>query len=145
LVLPSGHLRGPAAPQVREAEPTEDLARGGERGGLALSGQAKRQGCIFLDGQLGEQFAVLEDEPEPLAAERAEFLVGQLSEDAPLESDLAARDGQHSGQAVKQRRLARAALPADRRDLTTTEGDLRVPDRGGVTVEEVDVRGGQDF
>ncbi|AKJ13330.1 hypothetical protein ABB07_25845 [Streptomyces incarnatus] len=110
-----------------------------------MSSQTKRQGCVLLDGQFGEQFSVLEYESESLAADGAQLLVRQLRENAPLESDLASGYGKDSGQAVQQRRLARTALPSDRRDLTAAQGDFRIPDRGGVTVEEVDTHGGEDF
>ncbi|ALM39942.1 hypothetical protein SFR_3327 [Streptomyces sp. FR-008] len=101
-----------------------------------MPGEPQRQRCVLLDGQLGQQLAVLKHVPEPLSPQRRQLLVPERSVLPAFEAHRTGGRRQHSGQAVQQRTLAGPAAAGDRHDLTgheceigTLHGELRaVPD-----------------
>lgn len=145
LTLPARHLGRAAFAQLAEPEPLQHFSRRRERGLLALPGQAQRQRGVLLHGQLGEQFAVLEDEAEALAAQRTDFVVAEPAECPVLEPHLTACGGQHARQAVQQRGLAGTALPGDGHDLAAGDREVGVTDGQLRAVGEVDSRGTEYF
>src|SRR5947207_700574 len=70
LRLPAGHLPGPVPLQAVEAEPGKPLAGLPYRLGPPGAGQQQRERHVLLRGQLGDELAELEHEPELVPAQR---------------------------------------------------------------------------
>ena len=104
--LPAGQLAGPAVPQPVQAEPLEPDGGLPECGGTAGTAEQQRQCDVLRGGQLGDELAELEDEPEPVPAQRAALRLGHGVDPATVEPDLAGIGYQDPGQAVQQRRLS---------------------------------------
>ena len=108
LGLAAGQLAGAAVLQPVQAEPLEPRpGLGQRRGSRRRAAQQQRQRDVLLGGQLGDELAELEDEPEPVAAQGAAPVLAQGVDPPPGEPDLAGVGHQDAGQAVQQRRLAR--------------------------------------
>ncbi|GHD42049.1 hypothetical protein GCM10010317_013030 [Streptomyces mirabilis] len=88
---------------------------------------------------------MLEDESETVTAQGTEFVVVECAQQEPFEADFAACDGQYSGQAIQEGRLARTALSHDGHDLTLADCNGRAPDGVRLPIKEVDSSGRQDF
>ena len=122
LRLPAGQLPGPAALKPVQAERAEPSPGRRHRRAAAGAGQQQRQRDVLFRGQLGDQLAGLEHEPEPVPAQRAAPVVAQGVQPLPAEPDLALLGDQDARQAVQQGGLARAARPHDRDDLALPDG-----------------------
>ncbi len=125
----AGHLRRAALPQFAESRDGARTSSAAASAGPCAPGQAQRQGGVLLDGQLGEQLAVLEDETEAFTAQRADLVVGEIAErPSPRTAPAPRVAGSTPGKAVQQRGLPRTALPGDRRDLPRRDREMGVTD-----------------
>jgi len=114
LLLPAGHL-GRAVPQPGPQPDRVDHPVVPRRLGL-LAGDRQRQPDVLRRGQRRQQVVGLEDEADLLAAQQRQLPFGQVAQLRPADPHLAAGDPVQPGQAVHQRRLARAARPHHRRE-----------------------------
>ncbi|GGQ47014.1 hypothetical protein Saso_05140 [Streptomyces asoensis] len=105
MTLPSGYLRRAATSQVIQAESPKNLTCRSKSLCLPLPSQPQWQRGVFLHRQLRQELTVLKDEAELLTTKRTEVFIIENPEGASLKTNLTTRDGQHPGQAVKQRRL----------------------------------------
>ena len=84
--------------------------------GLA-AGERHRQRDVLDRGQRRNEVVGLEDEAEAVAADLRQLLVGKRAEVDVADVDVTARERVEPGEAVQQRRLARARRTHDRRVL----------------------------
>ena len=98
----------------------------------ADAAEQQRQRDVLRGGQLGDELAELEHEAEAVPAQAAALGLGHGVDPGPVEEDLAGVGHQDAGQAVQQRRLARAARAHDGEDLAGVHGDAGAAQRGGL-------------
>jgi len=106
LGLAAGQLPGPALLQPVQAQPSEPRPGIGQRRCPARAVQQQRQGDILLGGQLGDELAELEHEPEPVPPQRAALGLAHRVHPAAVKPDFSGVRREDAGQAVQQRRLA---------------------------------------
>ena len=80
--------------------------------------QQERKGDVLDRGQLRDELAELEDEAEVGSAQAAPFGLAKVADATAVEADVARVGDEDAGQAVEERRLARATGTHDREDLT---------------------------
>src|SRR5206468_11062553 len=105
------------------------------------------QGDVLGRGQGAHQVVGLEAEPDLVPAQTGELLVAQAAEFDVANVDLPGGDGVEAGQAVHERRLARARRAHDGAELAGGEPDgnaVEGPDLGvalAVDLDQVDAAG----
>src|SRR3954470_15266490 len=122
LLLPAGELVRAVPQPVAEAQPADDGVHPVPVG--PLPGQLHRQQDVVLRVEHRQQVEGLEDEADPLAAQRGQLLVAQGGQLGVAQPDLPGAGGVQAGEAVHQRRLARARRAHDRGEPAAGEGDV---------------------
>jgi hypothetical protein len=129
LRLSTRQLTRPAALEPVEAERAEPLPCRRHRRAAPGAGQQQRKGHVLFGGELGDELAGLEHEPEPVPAQRAAPVVAQGVQPLPAKLHLAFVWDQDARQAVQQGGLAGAAGPHDRDDLALPDPERRAAQR----------------
>ena len=122
LLLAAGELAGPVVEAVGEADGVDDLVEPC-RVGLA-AGQVHGQRDVLDRGQRRHQVERLEDEADAVAAQLGELASLSVARSTSPMNDLAAGEVVEPGQAVHERRLARARRPHDGGEAAGVEVDV---------------------
>src|SRR5690606_26501770 len=93
------------------------------------AGDGGGEGDVLFCGEGGQEVELLEDEADLVAAEFGEGFVAQAGDGGVADGDGAAVGGVESGQAVHERRLARARGAHDGGELAGVELDGDVAER----------------
>src|SRR6478735_6726686 len=128
LLLTAGELVGLVLEAIGEAD-------GGDHRVVPLgvglaAGDRHREGDVLLRGQRRHQVEGLEDEADLVAAQPGEGLVLEPGQVLLTDEDRARVGGVERRAAVHQRGLARAARAHHRRELTGTDVEAHVVERG---------------
>ena len=133
LALTAGQLAGPAAALVADPEPFQPGV-GGLVGHLALGPvQQQWQRHVIGGGEFGHELPELEHKAERGTPQPGALSLAHRVQHLAVEQRLACVRGEDPGQAVQERRLARAARAHDREDLALADRYARAAQRGGLT------------
>ena len=104
--------------------------------------QEQGQSHVLDGGELGHELAELEQEAEALPPQEGAVGLAAVVDAAPVEANLALVRHEDAGEAVQQRRLARAGRAHDGQDLALGDGEIDAPQgrRGAERAVEADLR-----